>query len=81
MKVTDEGFGAMAQILLRLAERHAGGKIAFLLEGGYDLAALSKSVAAVLNAMQQRPLDDFPTAKSEKIQSLIRRIRQIREKY
>ena len=81
MKVTDEGFGAMAQILLRLAERHAGGKIAFLLEGGYDLAALRKSVAAVLNAMQKRPLDDSPTAKSEKIQPLIRQIRQIREKY
>lgn len=81
MNVTDEGFGAMAQILLRLAERHAGGKIAFLLEGGYDLAALRQSVAAVLNAMQKRPLDDSPTVKSEKIQPLIRQIRQIREKY
>ncbi len=81
MNVTDEGFGAMAQILLRLAERHAGGKIAFLLEGGYDLAALHKSVAAVLKAMQQKTLDDSPTAKSEKIQPLIRTIRQIHEKY
>lgn len=81
MNVTEEGFGAMAEILLRLAERHADGKIAFLLEGGYDLAALQKSVAAVLNAMQQRTLNDSPFAKSEKIQPLIRRIRQIHEKY
>lgn len=81
MNVTEEGFRAMAEILLRLAERHADGKIAFLLEGGYDLAALQKSVAAVLNAMQQRTLNDSPFAKSEKIQPLIRRIRQIHEKY
>jgi acetoin utilization deacetylase AcuC-like enzyme len=79
MNVTEEGFGAMAQILLRLAERHAGGKVAFLLEGGYDLAGLNNSVAAVLNAMQQKPQKDFPAAKSDKIQNLIRRIRQLHE--
>jgi acetoin utilization deacetylase AcuC-like enzyme len=81
MNVTEEGFGAMAQILLRLAERHAGGKIAFLLEGGYDLAALNNSVAAVLKAMQERPRKDPPAAKSDKIQTLIRRIRQLHENY
>ncbi len=81
MNVTEEGFRAMAEILLRLAAHYANGKIAFLLEGGYDLAALSQSVAAVLNAMQQKMLNDSPSAKSEKIQPLIRRIRQIHEKY
>ncbi len=81
MNVTEEGFGAMAEILLRLAERYAEGRIAFLLEGGYDLGALNKSVGAVLSAMQQRPLNDSPLAKSEKIQPLIRRIREIHEKY
>jgi acetoin utilization deacetylase AcuC-like enzyme len=81
MNVTDAGFGAMAQILLRLAERHANGKIAFLLEGGYDLAGLRNSVAAVLNAMQEKTYKDPPAAKSEKIQPLIRRIRQYHENY
>ncbi|HEX9144689.1 MAG TPA: histone deacetylase [Candidatus Binatia bacterium] len=81
MEVTEEGFGAMAQILLQLAERHAGGKIAFLLEGGYDLAALNNSVAVVLNAMQQKVRKDGLAAKSEKIQTLIRRIRQLHENY
>jgi acetoin utilization deacetylase AcuC-like enzyme len=81
MNVTEEGFGAMAQILLRLAERHAGGKIAFLLEGGYDLAALNNSVAAVLKAMQEKPHKNPPAAKSDKIQTLIRRIRQLHENY
>jgi acetoin utilization deacetylase AcuC-like enzyme len=81
MNVTDKGFGALAQIVLRLAERHAGGKIAFLLEGGYDLAALRDSVAAVLNAMQEKAHTEPATARSDKIQLLIRRIRQLHENY
>lgn len=34
MVVTESGFGVMASLLLDLAEKHAGGKIVFLLEGG-----------------------------------------------
>ena len=48
MNVTESGFDAMAAMLIALAEKHAGGKIAFLLEGGYDLAALKNSVVSVL---------------------------------
>jgi acetoin utilization deacetylase AcuC-like enzyme len=81
MNVTEEGFGAMAQILLGLADRFTGGKIAFLLEGGYDLAGLNNSVSAVLNAMQQKTSKDFPAARSDKTQNLIRRIRQLHENY
>lgn len=81
MNVTDEGFGALAQIVMGLAELHADGKIAFLLEGGYDLAALSNSVAAVLNAMQKRGHAEPRAARSDKIQPLIHRIRQLHENY
>ena len=52
MGVTEEGFALMAHRLLGLADKFADGKIAFLLEGGYDLAGLRGSVAAVLAAMQ-----------------------------
>lgn len=60
MDVTEQGFGAMAAILLRLAEKHCGGKIAFLLEGGYDLAALKNSVVAVLQQMKAQPGSPLP---------------------
>ena len=82
MGVTEEGFGAMARMLLRLAGQYADGKIAFLLEGGYDLAALGNSVAAVLNAME-RENDDEDSAKSgsQSIQPLVRKIHQVHEKY
>ena len=52
MGVTEAGFAAMARQLLALAEKFADARIAFLLEGGYDLAGLKNSVAAVLNVMQ-----------------------------
>ena len=83
MNVTEEGFGAMAHLLLVLANRFADGRIAFLLEGGYDLAGLRDSVAAVLAAMQAQvppPAGHLPLAES-RIEPVIRRILQVHEKY
>ena len=82
MEVTESGFTAMAGLLLGLAEEYAGGRIAFLLEGGYDLMGLRNSVAGVLEALQQvrRPIEN-PKADGERIEPLIRRILQVREKY
>ncbi len=45
---------AHGERLLGLADKFADAKIAFLLEGGYDLAGLRGSVAAVLDTMQSR---------------------------
>ncbi len=83
MGVTEAGFGAMARILIALADRFASARIAFLLEGGYDLAALRNSVAAVLDAMRQPStnVEDFPNPASDKLQPLLYRIRQVHENY
>ncbi len=45
MNVTEQAYGAITQRLVEAAERHAKGRILSLLEGGYDLEALSASVA------------------------------------
>ena len=83
MGVTEKGFAAMARMLLQLADRYTGGRIGLLLEGGYDLAALRNSVAAVLEVMQQRKNndDDLLQPASDELQPLLRRIRQVHEKY
>jgi acetoin utilization deacetylase AcuC-like enzyme len=82
MDVTERGFGGMAQRLLELAHQYAGGKIAFLLEGGYDLTALHNSVAAVLQTMQQTPPSKEPQeVGGDRIRPLVRRIHQLHEKY
>ncbi|HEV2666411.1 MAG TPA: histone deacetylase, partial [Blastocatellia bacterium] len=83
MGVTEAGFSAMAQKLLVLAERFADARIAFLLEGGYDLTGLRDSVAAVLDAMQQKRGYQRETLDitQNRIQPLLRRIVQVHEKY
>jgi acetoin utilization deacetylase AcuC-like enzyme len=83
MGVTEQAFGAMARSLLALANHFADGRIAFLLEGGYDLAGLRSSVAAVLTEIQDPrplPVEPMPLAES-KIEPLIRRILQVHENY
>ena len=82
MAVTENGFGAMASMLLDVAERHAGGKIAFLLEGGYDLKALKNSVACVFQEMKKVGARPMPVnAGGETIQPLIRTVLQVQERY
>jgi len=51
MEVTEAGFGTMARILLRVAQEKAQGRCVALLEGGYDLEGLQKSVLWVIDEM------------------------------
>ncbi len=81
MGVTEAGFAAMAQLLVEIADEYTCGKIALLLEGGYDLAGLKHSAAAVLDTMQATTVRDRSIEASVKLDPLIRRIQQVREKY
>ncbi|MGH7871852.1 MAG: histone deacetylase family protein [Candidatus Binatia bacterium] len=83
MGVTEQGFGAMAKRLLALADRFAAARIVFLLEGGYDLAALRSSVSAVLAAMQSRGDSKDTVSKwaESGIEPVVRRVRQVHDKY
>jgi acetoin utilization deacetylase AcuC-like enzyme len=51
---TTAGYVALARRLSKLADRHAGGRILFTLEGGYDLPALSDSVCGILESLLTR---------------------------
>lgn len=57
MRVTLSGYATMTRDLLRLAERVCGGRIVFVLEGGYNLDALSYGVNNVARIL----LGDGPT--------------------
>jgi pimeloyl-ACP methyl ester carboxylesterase len=82
MAVTEEGFAGMAQLLLEIAAEYARGRIAFLLEGGYDLAGLQRSVTAVLKTMRiTARSDNLSSGATCKIDPLIRRIQEVHEKY
>ena len=52
MQVTPAGFAAMARACTALAAETAGGRIAAVLEGGYDLDAIVEGVDATLEAFR-----------------------------
>jgi acetoin utilization deacetylase AcuC-like enzyme len=83
MGVTEQGFALMSRRLLALAEKFTDAKIAFLLEGGYDLAGLRGSVAAVLETMQAgvAPAPDALDLNASPIAPLVRHIQQLHERY
>ena len=51
MRVTSEGFAALTRILLEIAESCCRGCLVAVLEGGYHILGLTKSVKAVLEEM------------------------------
>jgi len=51
MLVTEAGFADMALRCLRLAQEHCEGRLALVLEGGYDRAASARAVEAILRAL------------------------------
>ncbi len=46
LRLRDEDFAELTRMLLRLADRHAGGRLVSVLEGGYDLAGLAAAATA-----------------------------------
>lgn len=51
MKITEDGYELMTQMLMHLAANQCGGKLVLTLEGGYNLDALRNSVERVLLCM------------------------------
>jgi acetoin utilization deacetylase AcuC-like enzyme len=51
MRVTGEGFAAMAAIVRALADDVCGGRLAYFLEGGYSISGLREGAGAVLDAV------------------------------
>jgi acetoin utilization deacetylase AcuC-like enzyme len=53
LNLSEDDFAWATERLMELADRHAGGRIVSLLEGGYDLRGLSDSVAAHVAALMR----------------------------
>lgn len=54
MELSEEGFADLCAEVVAIAERDAGGRLALFLEGGYDLDALARSVAACVEVLEGR---------------------------
>lgn len=51
MKITKKGFVMMSRLFLQVANQSCGGKIVFVLEGGYDKKGLQEGVEGVLEVI------------------------------
>jgi acetoin utilization deacetylase AcuC-like enzyme len=54
LRLGADDFGWVTRELVAVADRHAGGRIVSLLEGGYDLEALAQSAQAHVEALARR---------------------------
>ncbi len=53
LRVETADFAWLTDRLMGLADRHAGGRVVSVLEGGYDLAALAASAAAHVRSLMR----------------------------
>lgn len=52
LTLLDDDFGALTRMLVGLAEKHAGGRLVSVLEGGYNVGGLAKAAAAHVRALR-----------------------------
>jgi acetoin utilization deacetylase AcuC-like enzyme len=51
-RLQDGDFATLTRLLMAVAQRHAGGRLVSVLEGGYDLPGLAAAAAAHVGALQ-----------------------------
>ncbi len=55
LNLVEADFSEATTRLMEIADKHCGGRVVSLLEGGYDLEGLSRSVAAHVRALMGSP--------------------------
>jgi acetoin utilization deacetylase AcuC-like enzyme len=81
MKLTGEGFGALAGIVQDIARQACDGKVLMTLEGGYDPEGLRNGVRAVLQTLIGRPAPVPKNAPSADADEVIARIVSVHKNY
>jgi acetoin utilization deacetylase AcuC-like enzyme len=65
MELSANAFGWMACALARLSDASAGGRMALVLEGGYDLVALEDGLKSAVEGMLSGRAPDLPRAQND----------------
>ncbi|MEE9130740.1 MAG: histone deacetylase [Phycisphaerales bacterium] len=77
MMMTERGFALLCAVVCDIADRHANGRLALILEGGYNLAALAGSVRACVETLAgsgPQPPNGRCDARSDKVVDLVRSV-------
>jgi len=82
MKVTSQGYAQQARFLKEKAEEYCGGKIIFVLEGGYNLDGLWLSTKAVFDELFEVTKTDFGELDAHtRADDVIAHVKSIHSKY
>lgn len=82
LTVTPAGIAAMAEVCRQVADEVAGGRIAAVLEGGYDLDALVDGVDTVLGVLRgASPHDPLATGDPHRLDPVLDRVRAAQAPY
>ncbi|WP_300495996.1 histone deacetylase [Marinobacter sp.] len=71
LNVSYEGFAAMTGIVQEIADKHCNGRLAMVLEGGYNTESLSHGVHAVLRALAGGTLTEPRVCGMEEVDAAI----------
>jgi acetoin utilization deacetylase AcuC-like enzyme len=82
MSVTPAGFAAMARGCVAVANEVARGRVAAVLEGGYDLDAIVEGVDATLAAMRGASVPARPlSGDARHLEPVLQRVRAVQAPY
>ena len=83
MAVTEHGFARMTRMLMDMAGHDCGGKALFVLEGGYDVTALTNSVRTVIMELRDTPvyIAEVKDGASDAAKTTASKVRQTLEPY
>jgi acetoin utilization deacetylase AcuC-like enzyme len=74
--VSSEGFGGISQTLVTLAEKLCGGKVVFLLEGGYHLKGLQESALQSLDVLTGQRKQPGPSKPDITLETVLEKSRK-----
>jgi acetoin utilization deacetylase AcuC-like enzyme len=81
MQMSVGGFSVLASIVKSIAKECCDGKVAAVLEGGYDLGLLSYSVAAVLDGFMGKDVEMQTHEVSPQVRARLDEIKKIQRKF
>ncbi len=81
MKMSVKGFSVLASIVRSIANESSRGKVAAVLEGGYDLDLLARSVAEVLDVFMGNEVQKRPHEVSPQVRTRLDEVKKIQQEF
>ncbi len=81
MRMSIEGFGVLASIVKSVAKETCGGKVAAVLEGGYDLKLLARSVAEIIEVFLGKEPERKQLAVSAQVRNRLEEVKKVQRKF